>query len=87
MKEKNKYLKHLKEAGIGKAVRNFIDTHNLTPKGVTITADDIREGLVGVLSIFIAKYVYKKREEKTEKEEAEAPKPHEDTADSDEELW
>jgi DNA gyrase subunit B/topoisomerase-4 subunit B len=41
-------------AGIGKAVRNFIETHTLTPKGVTLTADDIREGLVGVLSIFIA---------------------------------
>jgi len=41
-------------AGIGKAVRNFIETHSLTPKGVTITAEDIREGLVGVLSIFIA---------------------------------
>jgi DNA gyrase subunit B/topoisomerase-4 subunit B len=41
-------------AGIGKAVRNFIETHTLTPKGVTLTADDIREGLVGVLSLFIA---------------------------------
>jgi len=40
-------------AGIGKAVRNFIDTHALAPKGVTLTADDIREGLVGVLSVFI----------------------------------
>src|SRR6188508_112393 len=40
--------------GIGKAVRNFIDTHNLTPKGVTLTAEDIREGLTGILSIFIA---------------------------------
>jgi DNA gyrase subunit B/topoisomerase-4 subunit B len=40
-------------AGIGKAVRNFIETHNLTPKGVTLTADDIREGLTGVLSLFI----------------------------------
>jgi DNA gyrase subunit B len=40
-------------AGIGKAVRNFIDTHNLSPKGVTLTAEDIREGLVGVLSIFL----------------------------------
>jgi len=40
-------------AGIGKAIRNFIDTHNLSPKGVTLTADDIREGMVGVLSIFI----------------------------------
>jgi len=41
-------------AGLGKAVRNYIDTHNLSPKGVTLTAEDIREGLTGVLSIFIA---------------------------------
>ena len=40
-------------AGIGKAVRNFIETHNLSPKGVTIAAEDIREGLTGVLSAFI----------------------------------
>jgi DNA gyrase subunit B len=40
-------------AGIGKAVRNFIETHELTPKGVTLSADDIREGLVGVLSVFM----------------------------------
>src|SRR4029077_20794824 len=40
-------------AGLGKAVRNFIDTHNLSPKGVTLTAEDIREGVIGVLSIFV----------------------------------
>jgi DNA gyrase subunit B/topoisomerase-4 subunit B len=40
-------------AGIGKAVRNFIDTHSLSPKGVAVTAEDIREGLTGVLSIFV----------------------------------
>jgi DNA gyrase subunit B/topoisomerase-4 subunit B len=40
-------------AGLGKAVRNFIDTHNLSPKGVTLTAEDIREGLTGILSVFI----------------------------------
>jgi len=40
-------------AGLGKAVRNFIDTHNLSPKGVTLTAEDLREGLTGVLSVFI----------------------------------
>ena len=40
-------------AGLGKAVRNFIETHNLTPKGVSLTADDIREGLTGVVSIFV----------------------------------
>ena len=41
-------------AGLGKAVRNFIETHDLTPKGVTLTAEDIREGLTGVLSVFVA---------------------------------
>lgn len=40
-------------SGLGKAMRNFIDTHSLSPKGVTLTAEDIREGLTGVLSIFI----------------------------------
>jgi DNA gyrase subunit B len=40
-------------AGLGKAVRNFIDTHNLSPKGVSITAEDIREGMTGVLSVFM----------------------------------
>ena len=40
-------------AGVGKAVRNFIETHGLSPKGVTLAADDIREGLTGVLSIFV----------------------------------
>ena len=40
-------------AGVGKAVRNYIETHNLSPKGVTLTAEDIREGLTGVLSLFI----------------------------------
>jgi DNA gyrase subunit B len=40
-------------SGLGKAVRNFIETHNLTPKGVTLAAEDIREGLVAVLSVFM----------------------------------
>jgi DNA gyrase subunit B/topoisomerase-4 subunit B len=40
-------------AGLGKAVRNYIETHNLSPKGVTLAAEDIREGLTGVVSLFI----------------------------------
>ncbi len=40
-------------AGLGKAVRNYIETHNLSPKGVTLTAEDIREGMTGILSVFI----------------------------------
>ena len=40
-------------AGLTKAVRNYIETHSLTPRGVKITHEDIREGLVGILSVFI----------------------------------
>jgi DNA gyrase subunit B len=40
-------------AGIGKAVRNYVETHGLSPKGVSLTAEDIREGLTGVLSVFV----------------------------------
>lgn len=40
-------------AGLTKAVRNFIDTHNLSPKGVTLAAEDIREGLVAIVSVFL----------------------------------
>jgi len=41
------------KSGIGRAIRNFMDTHEIKPKGVTITAEDIREGIVGILSIFV----------------------------------
>ncbi len=40
-------------SGLVKAVRNFIETHNLAPKGVALTAEDIREGVVAILSIYI----------------------------------
>jgi DNA topoisomerase IV B subunit len=40
-------------SGVVKAVRNFIETHNLTPKGVSLTAEDIREGLVAILSVYV----------------------------------
>lgn len=40
-------------SGLNKAVRNYFDMHNLVPRGVKITPDDIREGLVGIISIFI----------------------------------
>ena len=41
-------------AGLTKALRNYVETHGLTPKGVTLAAEDLREGLTGVLSLFIA---------------------------------
>ncbi|HYX90864.1 MAG TPA: DNA topoisomerase IV subunit B [Myxococcaceae bacterium] len=41
-------------SGVVKAVRNYIETHDLTPKGVSLTAEDIREGMVAVLSMYVA---------------------------------
>jgi DNA gyrase subunit B/topoisomerase-4 subunit B len=38
---------------IVKAIRNYIATHKLDPKGVTLTAEDIREGVVAVLSTYV----------------------------------
>jgi DNA gyrase subunit B len=40
-------------AAIVKAIRSFIETSGLAPKGVTLTAEDIREGVVGVLSVYM----------------------------------
>jgi DNA gyrase subunit B len=39
---------------IVKAVRAFIEAKKIQPKGVTLTAEDIREGIVGILSIYIS---------------------------------
>lgn len=39
--------------GIVKAARNYIDTHNLAPKGLALQAEDIREGLACVLSVLM----------------------------------
>jgi DNA gyrase subunit B len=41
------------KSGIAKAIRNYIETHDIKIKGLTITAEDIREGMVGILSIFV----------------------------------
>jgi DNA gyrase/topoisomerase IV subunit B len=38
---------------IVKAVRNFMETHGVKDKKLEITANDIREGIVGVLSVFL----------------------------------
>jgi len=40
-------------AGLGKAIRNYIETHKLTPRGVTLAAEDLREGMIGILSAFL----------------------------------
>jgi len=41
-------------SGLNKAVRNYFDMHSLIPRGVKISPDDIREGMVGIVSVFIA---------------------------------
>jgi DNA gyrase subunit B len=38
---------------IVKAVRSFIDAAGIAPKNLNLTAEDIREGIVGVLSIYL----------------------------------
>jgi DNA gyrase subunit B len=40
-------------AAVVKAVRSFMDVAGLAPKGISVTAEDIREGIVGVLSIYL----------------------------------
>ncbi|MBD3673818.1 MAG: DNA gyrase subunit B [Planctomycetaceae bacterium] len=42
------------KAGITKAVRNYMDVHNIKQKGLNITADDIREGCMAIASIFLS---------------------------------
>ena len=41
------------KGAIVKAVRNFMETHDIKVKGLSIEAADIREGVVGVLSAFV----------------------------------
>ena len=41
------------KAGLVKAVRNYLGTHELLPKGVSPSAEDIREGLVALLSVYV----------------------------------
>lgn len=45
-------------AGIAKAVRNYMDVHNIKQKGVKITNEDIREGCVGILSVFLSEPMF-----------------------------
>ncbi|HEY4118541.1 MAG TPA: DNA topoisomerase IV subunit B [Byssovorax sp.] len=40
-------------SAIVKAVRAFVDAKKIAPKGVTLTADDIREGIVAILSVYV----------------------------------
>ncbi len=41
------------KSGIAKAIRNYMETHEVKVKGLNIAAEDIREGIVGILSVFV----------------------------------
>ncbi len=45
-------------SGVAKAVRNYMQVHNIKQKGVSITNDDIREGCVSILSVFLAEPMF-----------------------------
>src|SRR5437588_7214239 len=40
-------------SAIARAVRNYMAVHEIKTKGLDIAAEDIREGIVGVLSVFV----------------------------------
>lgn len=39
-------------AGVAKAIKNYMDVHGIKAKGLSITPDDIREGVVAIVSVF-----------------------------------
>ncbi|HJL14542.1 MAG TPA: DNA topoisomerase IV subunit B [Sandaracinaceae bacterium LLY-WYZ-13_1] len=41
------------KSALNRAVRAFMSAKNINPKGVTITADDIREGVIALLSVYV----------------------------------
>jgi DNA gyrase subunit B/topoisomerase-4 subunit B len=43
----------LKDA-LNRALRTFVDTHNLCPKGLTLLPEDFREGLMGAIHVLIS---------------------------------
>ena len=45
-------------SGVAKAIRNYMQVHNIKQKGVSITNEDIREGLIGILSFFLSEPMF-----------------------------
>ena len=41
------------KGGVARAIRNYMETHEVKVKGLDITAEDIREGIVAILSVFV----------------------------------
>jgi DNA gyrase subunit B/topoisomerase-4 subunit B len=46
-------------AGIVRALRNYMETHNLTPKNLKLSAEDLRDGMRCVLSVYIPEPQFK----------------------------
>ncbi len=40
-------------AALGKAIRGYMQAHKLEPKGLTIAMEDLREGMVAILSTYV----------------------------------
>ncbi|MBM3971890.1 MAG: type IIA DNA topoisomerase subunit B [Planctomycetes bacterium] len=41
-------------SGVVKAVKNYIEMHDIKLKGITLASEDIREGLVSIVSVFLS---------------------------------
>ena len=46
------HVQGLKDA-VRSAVRAYMETHDLMPKKLDITADDVREGLMAIINLFM----------------------------------
>ncbi|NQV25765.1 MAG: type IIA DNA topoisomerase subunit B [Rhodopirellula sp.] len=46
------------KSGITKAVKNYMEVHEIRPKGVAVTPEDIREGTCAILSVFHAEPMF-----------------------------
>jgi DNA gyrase subunit B/topoisomerase-4 subunit B len=40
--------------GVADAVMNFLETHNAIPRGVEVKRSDVREGIFGIVNVFLA---------------------------------
>jgi DNA gyrase subunit B/topoisomerase-4 subunit B len=43
------------KTGVVRAVRGYMESHDLQPKGLTVAAEDVREGLTAILSVYLLK--------------------------------
>jgi DNA gyrase/topoisomerase IV subunit B len=46
------------KTAIVRAIKNHMEVHDISPKGVAITAEDIREGIVAILSFFLSEPMF-----------------------------